>query len=235
MSTAWGRQKKTSLLELYQVGNQCIQQQRSMAFTSLQHKTYGQSGKKKDPLKSFLTGCPKKITEHMERSIIWESLASQQKPFCEIANAASPRISTSTIQNILRQKGYHHCVARKVPYLTQAHKRARLAWAQICKVFTIRNWQKKIWSDECYVYLGDNCGRIFVTWCPGEESRDDCCVVKFSQSSVCIMVWACIMKAIGFARISGSVRGRDELSMVPATGSGWCFEGFLSSSVQGGV
>ena len=96
------------------------------------------------------TGHPKKTTEHMERSIIRESLASQRKPFCEIANAASPKISTSTIRNILRQKGYHHRVTRKVPYLTQALKSARLAWAQICKVFTIRNWQKKIWYDECY-------------------------------------------------------------------------------------
>ena len=102
------------------------------------------------------TGHPKKTTEHMEHSIIRESLASQWKPFCEIANAASPRISTSTIRNVLRQKGYHCHVARKVLYLTQAHKRARLAWAQICKVFTIQNWWKKMWSDECYVYLGDS-------------------------------------------------------------------------------
>ena len=140
------------------------------------------------------TGRPKKTTECMERSIIRESLANRQKPFCEIANAASPRISTSTIRNVLRQKGYHRHVAKKLPYLTQAHKRARLAWAQICKAFTVRNWQKKIWSDECYVYLGDNRGRIFITRRPGEKFRDDCCVAKFTQSSVRVMVWACIMK-----------------------------------------
>ena len=109
------------------------------------------------------TGRPKKTTERMECSIIRESLANRWKPFCEIANAANPRISTSTIRNILRWKGYHCRVAKKLPYLTQAHKKARLAWAQICKAFTVRNWQKKIWSDECYVYLGDNRGRIFIT------------------------------------------------------------------------
>ena len=62
-------------------------------------------------------------------------------------------------------------------------------------MFTVRNWRKKIWSDECYVYLGDNCGRIFITRRPGEEFRDDCCVAKFTQSSVRVMVWACIMKS----------------------------------------
>ena len=140
------------------------------------------------------TGHPKKTIEHMEHSIIRESLASQQKPFCEIENGASPRISTSTIWNVLRWQGYHCHVAKKVPYLTQAHKRARLVWAQICKAFTVQNQWKKIWSDKCYVYLGDNHGRIFVMWCPGEEFHDNCCVTEFAQSSVCVMVWACIMK-----------------------------------------
>ena len=32
------------------------------------------------------------------------------------------------------------------------------------------------------------------TQCPDEEFRDDCCVAKFAQSSVCVMVWACITK-----------------------------------------
>ena len=57
-----------------------------------------------------------------------------------------------------------------------------------------RDWMKKIWSDECYVYLGDNRGRIYDTRWPGEEFHDDCCVAKFSQSSVHVMVWGCIMK-----------------------------------------
>ena len=74
------------------------------------------------------------------------------------------------------------------------HKKARMAWARKCRVYTARDWMKKIWSDECYVYLGDNRGRIYVTRRPGEEFHDDCCVAKFSQPSVRVMVWGCIMK-----------------------------------------
>ena len=140
------------------------------------------------------TGRPKKTTERMERHLVRESLSNRQKPFCEIANATSPRISPSTVRNILARKGYHRRVAKKVPYLTRAHKRVRLAWARLCKAYTLRIWRKKIWSDECYIYLGDNRGRIFVTRRPGEEFHDECCVPKFAQSSVRVMVWACIMK-----------------------------------------
>ena len=43
------------------------------------------------------TGRPKKTTEHIERLIIRESLSNRWKPFCEIANATTPRISTSTV------------------------------------------------------------------------------------------------------------------------------------------
>ncbi|EDR00562.1 uncharacterized protein LACBIDRAFT_313306 [Laccaria bicolor S238N-H82] len=48
--------------------------------------------------------------------------------------------------------------APKVPYLSMTHKEARMASAQKCRVYTVQNWMKKIWSDECYVYLGNNCG-----------------------------------------------------------------------------
>jgi hypothetical protein len=122
-------------------------------------------------------------------------LTKRRKPFSEIANQTKPKISKGTIRNILAQRGYHRHVAKKVPYLTRAHRRERLAWAQVCKAHAVLGiWQKKIWSDECYIYLGDNRGRIFVTHHPGEEFHNNCCVPKFAQSTVHVMVWACIMK-----------------------------------------
>ena len=79
-------------------------------------------------------------------------------------------------------------------YLSMTHKKARMAWARKCRVYTVQDWMKKIWSDDCYVYLGDNHGWIYVTRHPGEEFHDDCCIAKFSQPSIRVMVWGCIMK-----------------------------------------
>ena len=104
------------------------------------------------------SGCPKKTTDHEDRLIVREALKKRCQPFCKIANAVTADVTTSTVQNILAHEGYHQRVAKKVPYLSMTHKKARMAWARKCRVYTAWDWMKKIWSDECYVYLGNNCG-----------------------------------------------------------------------------
>ena len=56
------------------------------------------------------------------------------------------------------------------------------------------DWAKVIWSDECYVYIGDNHSKIYVTRRTDEVLDEDCLVPTFKQSSVHVVVWACIMK-----------------------------------------
>jgi transposase len=53
-------------------------------------------------------------------------------------------------------------------------------------------WKRKIFWDECYVYLGDRKGRVYVTCCPDEVYEEDCLVPTFQQSSLRVMVWSCI-------------------------------------------
>ena len=104
------------------------------------------------------SGHPKKTTDHEDHLIVREALKKRRQPFCKIANAVTADVSTSTVRNILAHEGYHRQVAKKVPYLSMTHKKARMAWARKCRVYTARDWMKKIWSDECYVYLGNNHG-----------------------------------------------------------------------------
>lgn len=51
-----------------------------------------------------------------------------------------------------------------------------------------------IWLDECYIYLSDGRGDIYVTQRPGEEFHEDCVAPIFKQSPIQIMVWGCIME-----------------------------------------
>ena len=94
----------------------------------------------------------------------------------------------------MAKEGYHQHVARKVPYLTKVQKTKRVHWAHLYKDYTLRNWEDVIWSDECYVHLGNDRGRVYVTRCPDEEYHEDCLVPTFKQSAVRVMVWGCIMK-----------------------------------------
>jgi hypothetical protein len=56
------------------------------------------------------------------------------------------------------------------------------------------DWQQVIFSDECYIYLGDTQGHVYVTQCVDEVLLDECLVPTFKQSSVCVMVWGCIIE-----------------------------------------
>jgi hypothetical protein len=56
------------------------------------------------------------------------------------------------------------------------------------------DWVHVIWSDECYVYIGDDQGTVWVARSADEAWDDDCIVPTFKQSSIWIMVWACIMQ-----------------------------------------
>ena len=74
------------------------------------------------------------------------------------------------------------------------HRRTQLNWARINKLFTQQNYQRVIFSDECYVYLGDNCGRIYVTWRADEEFDEGCLVPTFKQSAVHVMCGAVLLR-----------------------------------------
>lgn len=50
-----------------------------------------------------------------------------------------------------------------------------------------------IFSDECYIFLDDKHGQIFVTRRPDEEFDENCIVPSFKQSPIRIMVWGCII------------------------------------------
>jgi hypothetical protein len=69
-----------------------------------------------------------------------------------------------------------------------------MAWACLYQRYLLQQWAKVIWSDKAYIYLGNDCGCVFVTQHPDEEYLDKCLVLTFKQSPVCVMVWACIMK-----------------------------------------
>ncbi|KIJ92608.1 hypothetical protein K443DRAFT_135241 [Laccaria amethystina LaAM-08-1] len=127
------------------------------------------------------SGVPRTVTPRMTHAII--------------GNSMTPEISASSVRRALVATGRHHCKARNVVYLTKAHKAACKKWAMKYKDYGAEDWEHIIWLDECYVYMGDDCGTVWVTRSAGKEYNEDCVILTFKQSSVCVMVWACIMES----------------------------------------
>lgn len=95
-----------------------------------------------------------------------------------------------TLQAALHREGYHRRIARKKPLLTEAHKAARLQWAQEHVNWSDRQWQRVLWTDEASIRCG-YFGQIYVTRRADEAFAEDCLVARFRKYSAC-MIWGCI-------------------------------------------
>lgn len=108
-------------------------------------------------------GCPLKISARMKQTIIHEARANCQKPLHEIGKFITPNIPASSVQTILHEVGLHQRKVLKVVYLQKDQKESRKCWAKDHKSWTTENWMWVIWSDECYIYIGDDQGTVWVT------------------------------------------------------------------------
>lgn len=140
------------------------------------------------------SGRPPKITNRMKRIIIREAKANRQKPLDQVGRMVTPYISASSVRSILDAVGLHRRRGRKVVYLTKDHKKRRKQWAREHRKWSEADWERVIWSDECYVYIGDDWGTVWVTRAVGEECDEECTIPTFKQSPLRVMIWSCIMK-----------------------------------------
>ena len=153
-------------------------------------KKYKVTGSTKNLLRS---GRPPKLTDADKHHIVRTARKQQRTPFSEIMNELRLDVCEQTIQNVLEHEGYHWHVAKKVPFLTRRHRYLRMSWAWLYKSLTSRQWRTIIWSDECYIYLSNDQGCIFVTHHADEVYLEECLVPTFKQLPVRVMVWVCIM------------------------------------------
>jgi hypothetical protein len=101
-------------------------------------------------------------------------------------------VSGDTVRWRLGEHGYKIYVARTVPFLTEKQKLGRLKWAEEQVKGKANAHKKRIYSDECYVNIGDNKGRVYVTRTAEEAYKEACLVPKFQQSTLRVMIWSFI-------------------------------------------
>ena len=98
------------------------------------------------------TGRSKKISEDAEKAIL--DLIEGDRSIPKMTLMQIPElhnIHPRTLDRMLRGKGIRKWIARKRPKLLPRHATARLAWALERKDWTLDQWKKFIWSDECTV------------------------------------------------------------------------------------
>lgn len=109
----------------------------------------------------------------------------------EVGKAFSPKLSRSTAIRYLGRDA-KRVKLKKEFYISPTNRKARRSFARKYKDWTDKEWGSVIFSDECYIYIGGNPGNFYVTRRTNESYEDGCTIPTFRQSSVRLMVWACI-------------------------------------------
>lgn len=102
-------------------------------------------------------GRPKKLSPHDQRalaSMIHTGKASNATQAAKHINGIiSDPVCTQTVRNALHDDTYKAYTKPKRPKLTSAQKKARLKFAQKFQDWTVEDWKKVIWSDECKINI----------------------------------------------------------------------------------
>lgn len=110
-------------------------------------------------------GRPRKLTTHTAQYIArmcWAGWNGQRMTYKRLAKALFLNVSHRTIARALKLIGYRRCIACRQPFINQNQQRRHVHWAIQHMYWTVNNWARVIWSDECSFVTGER-GRIWIT------------------------------------------------------------------------
>jgi hypothetical protein len=97
---------------------------------------------------------PRKTSEREDRYILHTLQQNNVLSLQDITNKIALGISTTTLRRWCSEAQLGSYIAAKKPALSAENIHQRLDWAIKHKDWTIEDWKKVIWSDECSVWIG---------------------------------------------------------------------------------
>jgi hypothetical protein len=76
------------------------------------------------------------------------------------------------MQGLLREMNKKKWIQKKRPFITPAHATARLEWAIRHQAYTLNDWMKVSWSDECTIERGVGIKPIWTFTRPRDQARE---------------------------------------------------------------
>ncbi|GFV39511.1 transposable element Tcb1 transposase [Trichonephila clavipes] len=126
-----------------------------------------------------------------------------------------PRDLHKTVKGRLLEIGLRGCKARPKSLLTVFQRKRRLTWAREHSLWTIKDWEKVIFSDKSQFCISGNQSSAYVRRRTHEEFSPQCLkpTVKYPTK---VMVWGC-MSSHGVGRlhiVSGTVKAMDYIEIL---------------------
>ena len=131
----------------------------------------------------------KKLSDRDVRAIIRVSKTHRRSTLFEITNICSIQVSKSTIRRALHDSGIFSRIAVKKPFLTHRHMSQRLAFAQKYCGWTIKEWERVVWTNESTFEVGKNSRQVHVWRNAYERYSSSCIVPTFKSGRTSLMIW----------------------------------------------
>ena len=138
------------------------------------------------------SGRPQKLSPQDRRFATLQLARGHAKTAIDIQRNFFPHVHPDTIRNSLREEGLSAFKRRRVPFLNQHHIRSRLKWARAHQSWSVRDWERVIFSDESKFNLFGSDGLQYC-WRRGGQALDP----RYTKKEVKhgggkLMVWGCV-------------------------------------------
>jgi len=139
------------------------------------------------------SGRPRKTTNREDRRVIRKALGQTRIPLAQLPFLSDSNLSVSTIRRRLQEVHIRKWRAAKRPRLNKGHVAKRLQWAKEHRHWSVEDWEKIGWSDECSVEKHADPRQVWVFRRPGEHEKfkPQNVLCKDKSGTVSLMVWGC--------------------------------------------
>jgi len=141
------------------------------------------------------SGRPPILSSRDRRLLVREVRKHPKSTYKELKKATGLNHSDHTLRRVLKAAGITHWIAKKRPKLTPKNAAIRLEWGRKHQHWTVEQWSKVRFSDECSVELGAEKGIQWVFGYAGEQWDPDKIKALPRGKGLRVMVWAAIWGA----------------------------------------
>jgi transposase len=139
----------------------------------------------------------KKITDvrhdrRIVRAVEANRFVSAAKLAADVGAEIGRKVSKWTIRSRIHAAGLNGRSARKKPFLSKKHRRARLLYAKKYGHLTAEDWDDVLFTDEAKVELHGTTGRVSVWRRTHEAFSSKCVLPTFKSGRQSVMVWGSI-------------------------------------------
>jgi len=136
-------------------------------------------------------GRPQKLTEREARRLTLIVKRNRKATLDDIHQDLHLNVHKETIGRKLRNLGLRSRKAIRKPFISKKNAKARKLWSKVHLGWTLKDWKRVIWSDECSIQLwqGSRDRRIRRTTQESAIHVGIAPTIKFGGG--CLMIWAC--------------------------------------------